>query len=245
MQGGGVRADLGAEAQVLALGHDRHPVVAQGAAEQDGIAGLGPVAGDVDARGDHPQAGGGDEEAVRLAPLHHLGVAGHHRDAGLVGRPRHAFHHPGQVGQGKAFLQDETRRQVEGAGAGHGHIVDGAMHRQAANVAAGEEEGGDDVAVGAHHQAPRRGLEQGLVVALAQQFVVQVALEQFGDELGHGASTAAMAHVHRPALEVEAWGESAWLVRHDVAVVVQGWSEWVGWLVELVGRARDQRARGG
>ncbi len=141
MQGGGIGADLGAEAQVLALGHHRHPVVAEGAAEQDGIAGPGPVPRDVDALRHHPQAGGGDEEAVRLAPLHHLGVTRHHRDAGLVGGPGHALHHPGQVGQGEAFLQDEARRQVEGAGAGHGDVIDGAVDGQAAYVATGEEEG--------------------------------------------------------------------------------------------------------
>ncbi len=93
------------------------------------------------------------------------------------------------------------------------------------------------MAVGAHHQASRRGLEQGLVIALAQQFVVQVALEQLGDELGHGAPAAAMAHVHRPAFDVEALGVWAWLVRHDVVVVLLGWVGWNGWNGWVVGLA--------
>jgi len=47
-----------------------------------------------------------------------------------------------------------------------------------------------------------------LVVALAQQIVVQVALEQLLDELGHGASAAAVAHVHGTSLEVETQGKA-------------------------------------
>ena len=215
MKGGGVGVDLGAETQVLPLGHDGHAVVAQGAAQEDGVPRPGSVAGDLDALRHHAQAGGGDEDAVRLAALDDLGVARHHRHSRLVGGPRHALHQPRQIGQGEAFLQDEARGQVQGPGAGHGDVVDGAMHRQAADVAAREEQRRDDMPVRAHHQAPRRRQEHRLIVALAQQFIVQVALKEVDDELGHGPPAATMGHVHRPAFDVEALGKLAWFFGHD------------------------------
>jgi hypothetical protein len=57
-------------------------MIADAAADQDGIPGPGEVAGDVDAIRHHADAGGGDEAAVALAALDHLGVAGDHLHAG-------------------------------------------------------------------------------------------------------------------------------------------------------------------
>ena len=57
---------------------------------------------------------------------------------------------------GKPSSRMKPGGQIEGPGAGHGHIVDGAVDRQAADVAAGEEQRRDHMPVGAHHQAPGR-----------------------------------------------------------------------------------------
>ena len=52
------------------------------AADQDRVARPRPIAGNVDARRDNADAGGGDEHAVALALLDHLGVAGDDGHAG-------------------------------------------------------------------------------------------------------------------------------------------------------------------
>ena len=108
-----------------------------------------------------------------------------------------------QVGQREAFLEDEAGRQVQRHRARHRHVVDGAVHRQAADVAAGKEQRRDDVAVGGHHQAPGRHAEGCLVVGLAQPFVVEGALEEFVDQLRHGAAAAAVRHVDDAVPEVD------------------------------------------
>jgi hypothetical protein len=80
-----------------------------------------------------------------------------------------------EVGQRKAFFEDEAGGKIQRLRAHHGDVVDRAMHRQAADVAAGEEQRRDHVAVGGHHQAPAsRRRQHGAVVALAQVFVVEV-----------------------------------------------------------------------
>ncbi len=128
-----------------------------------------------DARRHHADAGGGDEDAVALALLDHLGVAGDHRHAGLARGGGHRLDDALQVGQREAFLEDEARRQVQRPCARHGHVVDGAVHRQAADVAAGKEQRRDDVAVGGITRRPLGLRQQRLVVALAQPLVVEGA----------------------------------------------------------------------
>jgi len=76
-----IRQHGGAEGQVFAAGHDGDAVVADRAGEQHGVAGAGLVAGQDKTGGHDADAGGGDEHAVCLAALHHLGIAGHHRHA--------------------------------------------------------------------------------------------------------------------------------------------------------------------
>jgi hypothetical protein len=181
-------------------------VVAERAGNEEHVAGPGQVAGEVDAVGQDADAGGGDEHAVALALLDHLGVAGHQLHAGFVRGPGHGFDDAGQVGQREALLQDEAGGEVEGGGPHHRHVVDGAVHRQAADVAAGEEQGRDHVAVGGHHQLALAQGQAGAVVALGQVFVAQILGEQVGDELHHGPAAAAVAHVHAAVLDVQGAG---------------------------------------
>ena len=83
-----VGQDRGVERQVLAQRHDGDAMVADRAGQQHHIARPRAVAGQ-DQPGRHDaDAGGGDEHAVGLAALDHLGVAGDDRHPGLAARPR-------------------------------------------------------------------------------------------------------------------------------------------------------------
>ncbi len=90
--------------------------------------------------GTRPMPDGGDEDAVALAAIDDLGIAGDERHAGLVAGLPHRGDDALQVGQRQSFFEDERRRQEQRPGAADGQIVDRAVHRQPADVAAGEEE---------------------------------------------------------------------------------------------------------
>ena len=75
------------EAQPLADRHDGHAVPAQVAAEEHDVAGGHAPGRDVDARRHQADARRVDENAVPLAAIHHLGVAGDDLHAGLRGPP--------------------------------------------------------------------------------------------------------------------------------------------------------------
>jgi hypothetical protein len=186
-------------AHLLQSLHGRWPNLAAA-----GIGGPRMAAADAAFGRHHADAGGGDEDAVALALLDHLGVAGHHRHAGLARRRGHGFDDALQLGEREAFLEDEARAQGERRGAQHGHVVERAVHGQAADVAAGEEQRRDHVAVGGHHQAVAGGhRQQRSVVALEQVFVVEGGREQLLDQLRRGAAARAVVHVDAAVLEVD------------------------------------------
>jgi len=161
------------------------------------------VAGQVHVVGHHAHAGGGDEYTVTLALLHHLGVAGDDVHAGLLGCLCHRHHNALQIGQREAFFEDEAGGQPKRRRPHHRHVVDGAVHRQTADIAAGKEQRRHHMAVGRHHQPAVRGRQQRAVVALAQIIVVESCGKQLFDQLRHGASAAAVAHIHAPVLDVQ------------------------------------------
>ena len=69
------------------------------------------------------------------------------------------------------------------------------MHREAADIAAGEEQRRNDVGVRRDDQAAgASGGQDRTVVALRQPLVAQVAKEQFLDQLRHGAPARAVGH---------------------------------------------------
>ena len=99
----------------------------------------------------------------------------------------------------QAFFQDKAGRQEQRLRARHGHIVDRAAHRQLADIAAGEEQRGDDVRVGGDGQrALQPGFGQqvqpGKVVASASARAVQVRAENALDQVLRHSPAAAMAH---------------------------------------------------
>ena len=115
--------------QPLALGHDRHAVVADGAAQNHHIARSGAVAGNLDTRWHHAHAGGVDEQLVSAAPVDHFGVARHNLHTRLPGRRRHRCHNALQFGQRQALLNDKAGAEPQWARTAHTHIVDRAADR--------------------------------------------------------------------------------------------------------------------
>jgi hypothetical protein len=75
--------------------------------------------------------------------------------------PGHGFDDARQVGQRKAFFEDEAGGKVKRLGAHHRDVIDRAMHRKAADVAAGKEQRRDHVESVDITRRPGRPLKVG------------------------------------------------------------------------------------
>ena len=140
--------------------------------------------------GTRPMPGGGDEHLVALAAVDDLGVAGDQRHAGLVAGRAHRGDDALQVGQRQPFFEDERRREEQRRGAADGQVVDGAVDRQPADVAAGEEERPDHERVGGEGE-PRRldavaavEADGRLVLQRREHVVAEAGHEQPLDQVG-------------------------------------------------------------
>jgi hypothetical protein len=123
----------------------------------------------------HAHPGSIDVAAVGLAPLDHLGVAGDHLHPGRLGGGGHGRHDRGQVGDGEALLQHEAGRQVQRGRAGHRQVVDGPVHGQVADIAAGKEQRRNDVGVGGQRQPRATHLQlRGVLQRLEQRVAERV-----------------------------------------------------------------------
>ena len=110
--------------------------------------------------------------------------------------------YPLQIFYGEAFFQNEACREIERTRAAHRQIVDRAVDRQTAYVAARKEDGIDDVGIGRVSEpdgvlsisraTTRADLEDRLVFKQLQERVAQIFEEQTFDHLVHGAATAAV-----------------------------------------------------
>ena len=125
------------------------------------------------------------------ATLYHLGVAGNDGHTGLVGGGCHRPGNAAQVLSGAPGLQNETGGQVLGCGATHQQVIDGAAHRQAANVAAGEKQGLYHKAVCGNSQLPAAG-HHGAVVHLAQNGIVKSLGKHGADQFSGGRAATAV-----------------------------------------------------
>ena len=108
---------------------------------------------------DQPHPGGGDEDLVRRAPGHHLGVAGGDLDAALRRGLLHGRGNGLEDVDLQTLFQDKGGGQGQGPGRGGEQVVHRARHRQATDVAAGKKErvhhegiGGEGQPVGAEGQ---------------------------------------------------------------------------------------------
>ncbi|MPM83463.1 hypothetical protein SDC9_130527 [bioreactor metagenome] len=114
------------------------------------------------------------------------------------------MHDTRQIGELEPFLQDEASRKIQRSCAHHGHVVDRAMHRQAADVAAGEEQGRHDMGVGGHDQTAFAGVrQQGTIVALGEVFVAEMPGEQLLNQLRHCPAARAVGHIDLAVFDVE------------------------------------------
>ena len=183
-------------------------MVAHRARDQNRVARAHPGTAQLNAVGQHADTGGGDENAVALATLDHLGVARHHRHTRRVSGMRHRLHDTRQVTQRKALFQNKTCCQIQRRGTHHGHVVERAVHRQTADITARKKQRRHHMAVGGHHQPRRfavdhRGRQHRTVVTLAQVGVAQVAGKQLRDELHHGPPARAVRHVNAPVFQIK------------------------------------------
>jgi hypothetical protein len=87
-------------------------------------------------------------------PRHHLGVPGHHPHPDLPRRRRGGADQAVQGGHLQPLLDEGVEAQIEGGGPRHRQVVGGAVHRQGADIAAGELQGLDDEAVGGEQGSP-------------------------------------------------------------------------------------------
>ena len=89
--------------------------------------------------GTQADARGVDEDAVALALLDHLGIAGDDLDAGgLGGACAMDSAMRASTSMAEPFFQDERGAQEKRLGAAHREIVDRAVHGERADVAAAE-----------------------------------------------------------------------------------------------------------
>ena len=128
-------------------------MVANCAAENDHVAWPGPVAADLHAHGYHTDPRRVDEQSVGLAVIHYLRIPGHDLHARSLSGGGHGSDHSLQVGQFQPLFEDEPGAEVERRGPAHRQVVDRAAHGQLADVAAGEENGADDVRIGGEGKA--------------------------------------------------------------------------------------------
>ena len=130
--------------QPLPDGHDGDTVVADGTGHKDAVAGPGGVDREAAPFRHRADPRGGDEDAVALAAVHDLGVAGDEGHAGFAAGVAHRIDDTPQIVQRQAFFEDERGREEERPRTAHGQVVHRPVHRQFADVAAGKEERSND-----------------------------------------------------------------------------------------------------
>ena len=158
-------------------------MVADRAADEHAIARPDPVGAEVDAGTQPADARRVDEEPVRGASGHHLGIARHHlhpaRSAPRRGRCRRSAC---SVSMRQALLDDEGEAQVQGLGPAGGQVVDRPVHGQLADVAAGEDERADDIAVGRQDHAALDRRQHRPVGHRPQELVVEGREQDLADQ---------------------------------------------------------------
>ena len=148
--------------------------------------------------------------------------------AGRSGGLGHRRHHAAERFHGQALFEDEACAEIRRPGPGHRQVVDGAADGQLADVAAGEEQGVDDVAVGGEGQAGTVGGQHGAVVrgrgeadrqrprtAVRGERDAERRQEEPFDEVSHQPPTAAVRQLHGG---VVAQGDGA----SQIEVVIHG-----------------------
>ncbi len=98
---------------------------------------------------------------VAASGLDYLGVAGHHLHTTFFGSRAYGGEDAPQILHWEPLLEDQAQHQPQRPCAGHCQVVDRAVYREAADVAAGEEQRPHHEAVGGQGQASVRCIEHG------------------------------------------------------------------------------------
>ena len=191
-EGHAVGFDRWIQSQAMAGRQDRQPVAAQIATHQQLIAHLDGPGADRGGALDQADAAGGEEQPIRLAPLHHLGVARHDGHAAGLCRPGHGGHDPPQARQLQPLLQDPGHADLLGSGAGHGQVIGRAGDGQLADVASGKFQGVHHIAVGGEGQCTGGPL-QGRRIVQQQGWIAIQPAEFPIDQFLHQGAAAPMA----------------------------------------------------
>ena len=110
------------------------------------------------------------------------------------------LHHPAQEGDVQPLLEDEGGGDAERGGTADGEVVDRAVDRQLADVAAGEEERADHERVGGDRDADvvdAGKREHRLVAELVEHGVAEDVAEQRGGQRVAGLPPCAVTHRDR------------------------------------------------
>lgn len=191
IEGSNVADDVGGKAQLAPRGQHGNAVVAHRPGENDHVARLGQRPADFAVVADDAHTGGVDVEAVGFAALDDFRVPGDDLHPRLGRRDLHRFHHPRQHGHVEPFLQNESGGQIEGRRPHHRQIVHRTADRQPADVAAGKEQGGHDMGIGADGQTARRNGHHPRIIGGAQGGIIERSLEEATDQIvAHPAAAA-------------------------------------------------------
>ena len=130
-----------------------------------------------------------------------LGVAGDDLNASIACGERHRLRNPAQQIDRQPLLDNHRAGEIERHGTAGREVVDRAIHRELADIAAGEEQRIDDVGIGgegepiaAHGQLGK--IETGLVLQGGQGRVVEGAHKDVVDQILHRLAAPAMGKRH-------------------------------------------------
>ena len=123
-------------------------MIADGAGEQDFIAGSHSAGIDVDAGDGGADSGGSDVHAIGLATLDDLRIAADHGDSGALEGIRHGANFGFEERTCEAFFKDKRDDHRVRFGSGDSEVIHGPIDGEFADGAAGKAQGMNDEAVG-------------------------------------------------------------------------------------------------
>ena len=141
------------EAQLFTQIKDGCAVVAQSAADNQHVARRQARRAPMNVGGNRAHPGGVDKQFIRRAATDDLGIAGDDCDVCRFGRFSHGVNHRFQRLQRQTLFDNKPAGEITGDRAADRHVVGGAAYRQLADIAAGEEQRVNHIAVGGKREA--------------------------------------------------------------------------------------------
>lgn len=179
-------------------------MLAEIARDDDVIAGTCPLGPDLQARRDQADTGGIDEKLVRATLGHHLGVAGDDVHPGLRRCPAHGFGDHAEYVEFQTFFQDEPGGQTDWLRSAARQVVDRAVDRQVADVAAGKEQRLHHIGIRGQRDTSARDVEQGRVARRTPR-TTERRQEEVLDQFFRQHPAATMAQDDAPGFAQRQW----------------------------------------